>query len=120
VVVAVVVAVVLAVSARSVESAKHRLAIAAAGSFWSRRRPAAGMARGGGRSAAQDVEEVADGATAGRAVDYPCHANQAARGVAAESLARFCLMRSVSSCIVGLRAVTWMRSDTREPATFAA
>jgi hypothetical protein len=116
----VLVVVVAAASARSVESATHRQAIAAAGSFWWPRHPAAGMARGGGRVAAPDVLEAAAGASPGRAVDYPCRANQAARGVAAESLARFCLMPSVSACIVGLRTGTRMRSEFGESPNLAA
>jgi hypothetical protein len=114
-------AAVVVASARSVGSAPHRQAIAAEESFWSHRHPAAaGMARDGVRSAAPDVEEGPVGASPDRAVDYPCRANQAARGVAAASLARFCLMSSVSADIVGLRTMTRMRSDIGDSPTLAA
>ena len=88
--------------ARSVGSAPRRQATAAAGSVWSAH--LRGCAAGGiVEAAAPDASEAVAGVSPGRADDYPCRANQAARGVGAESFARFCLMRSVPADIVGVR-----------------
>jgi hypothetical protein len=87
--------VVAVASAESVGSAMHPQVMEALGfSAWALHRRA-GTAAGAVPSAAPGVSEAAAGAAQGRAVDCPCRANQAARGVGAGSRARFCLMPPV-------------------------
>ena len=78
--------------AKSLGSGLHRQVTEPSGSFVWALRPAAGMAAGVVRSAAPAVLQAAAGDSAALAVGCPCCASQVARDVAAESLARFCLM----------------------------
>jgi hypothetical protein len=83
---------VVAVAVESVESARHPQVTEVAGSSGSVPPLRVGAAAGVCRSAAPVVGEAAGGAPVGRVVAHPCLANQEARGVAAGSRARFCLM----------------------------
>jgi hypothetical protein len=76
----------------SVRSALNRQATAAAGTSRSALHALAGTARGDVRSAAQAAQDAEAVAWQGPAAGSPCPASHAARGLAAASPARFCLI----------------------------
>jgi len=85
-----------AVFAKSVLSEPHRRATEAEGSSASALRLRAGSAAADAPSAGPAVGEAVADVLAAPVAGFPCRANQVARGVAAESLGRFCLMWSIS------------------------
>jgi len=90
------VAVVAAASAKSVGSATNPQVTAGERSCGWPLRLRVGRGRECVQSAAPGVREAAADGPPGRAVEWPYRANQGARGVAAASLARFCLIPSLS------------------------
>ena len=85
----------VAEAAGSVQSAMNRLATAADGTARSAPHPRGGTGRGAARSAAPAAHDGEAVVLRGRAVESPCRANQAARGVGAASPPRFCLITGI-------------------------
>jgi hypothetical protein len=85
----------VAEAAGSVPSELNRQATAAAGTARSALHLRGGTARAAVRSEAPAAHDAEVAALQGRAVESPCRANQAARGVGAASPPRFCLITGI-------------------------